>query len=112
MPTLGPMEVMVILVVALLVLGPKKLPEAGRQVGKAIAEFRRWSTDMQSEVRAAISTDVEPDYGATVPTPATQPPPDAAPAPNGNVPNGNGRVQAGAPNPRPPSQFPDGQSFN
>src|SRR5206468_2744268 len=62
MPSLGPMEIMVILVVALLVLGPKKLPEAGRQVGKAMAEFRRWSNEIQGEMRSAVSTDVGPDY--------------------------------------------------
>ena len=51
------MEIMVILVVALLVLGPKKLPEAGRQVGKAMAEFRRWSTEIQGEMRSTITFD-------------------------------------------------------
>jgi sec-independent protein translocase protein TatA len=37
---LGPMEIVVILVIALLVLGPKRLPEAGRSVGKGIREFK------------------------------------------------------------------------
>jgi len=100
------MEIMVILVVALLVLGPKKLPEAGRQVGKAMAEFRRWSTEVQGEVRSAISTDVEPDYGANVPTQSADRDKEAVPSPNGKV------EQAAGSNPRPPSQFPDGQSFN
>jgi sec-independent protein translocase protein TatA len=40
MPSVGPMELIVILVIALLVLGPKKLPEAGRSVGKGIREFK------------------------------------------------------------------------
>ena len=100
------MEIMVILVVALLVLGPKKLPEAGRQVGKAMAEFRRWSTEVQGEVRSAMSTDVDPGHGANVPTQATERVPETAPGPDGT----SGR--ASGPNPRPPSQFPDGQSFN
>ncbi|MBO9531937.1 MAG: twin-arginine translocase TatA/TatE family subunit [Solirubrobacteraceae bacterium] len=40
MPNLGPGELIVILVIALLVLGPKRLPEAGRSVGKGIREFK------------------------------------------------------------------------
>ena len=59
MPTsLGPAEILVILVVALIVLGPKRLPEAGRQVGKALAEVRRWANDMKSEVQGALDVDV------------------------------------------------------
>jgi sec-independent protein translocase protein TatA len=40
MPSIGPMELIVVLVIALLVLGPKKLPEVGRSVGKGIREFK------------------------------------------------------------------------
>jgi sec-independent protein translocase protein TatA len=36
----GPMELIVILVVALIVLGPKKLPEAARSVGRGMREFK------------------------------------------------------------------------
>jgi len=58
MPTsLGPAEILVILVVALIVLGPKRLPEAGRQVGKAMAEVRRWANDMKSEVQGVLDVD-------------------------------------------------------
>ena len=58
MPTsLGPAEILVILVVALIVLGPKKLPEAGRQVGKAIAEVRKWSQGFQDEIRSVVDID-------------------------------------------------------
>lgn len=72
MPTsLGPAEIVVILVVALIVLGPKRLPEAGRQLGKAVAEVRRWSQGVQSEFRQAM------DPGAPaprMPDPAPEPP--------------------------------------
>jgi Tat protein translocase TatB subunit len=58
MPTsLGPAEIIVILVVALIVLGPKRLPEAGRQVGRALAEVRRWSQGFQREVRDVLDTE-------------------------------------------------------
>jgi sec-independent protein translocase protein TatA len=54
------MEIMAILVVALIVLGPKRLPEAGRQVGKFLAEARRWSRDMQNEIRDVIESEPTP----------------------------------------------------
>jgi sec-independent protein translocase protein TatA len=40
MPNLGAPELIVILVIALIVLGPKKLPEVGRSVGKGMREFK------------------------------------------------------------------------
>ena len=40
MPNIGPMEMVIVLVIALLVLGPKRLPSAGRAVGQGIREFR------------------------------------------------------------------------
>jgi sec-independent protein translocase protein TatA len=40
MPSIGPMELIIVLVVALLVLGPKRLPDAGRSLGKGMREFR------------------------------------------------------------------------
>ena len=40
MPNIGPMELIVILAIALVVLGPKKLPEVGRSLGKGMREFK------------------------------------------------------------------------
>ncbi len=40
MPNIGPMELIVVLVIALVILGPKKLPEVGRSVGHGIREFK------------------------------------------------------------------------
>jgi sec-independent protein translocase protein TatA len=40
MPNVGPMELVVVLVVALIVLGPKRLPEVGRSLGNGIREFK------------------------------------------------------------------------
>jgi sec-independent protein translocase protein TatA len=40
MPSIGPMELIVVLVIALVVLGPKRLPDAGRSVGKGMREFK------------------------------------------------------------------------
>nr|MBA3655070.1 twin-arginine translocase TatA/TatE family subunit [Actinomycetota bacterium] len=56
----GPAEVMIILVVALLVLGPKKLPEAARQMGRAMSEFRRVTAGLQDEVRTVLDDHLDP----------------------------------------------------
>jgi len=55
MPTsLGPAEILVILIVALIVLGPDRLPKAARQLGKAVGEVRRWSSNVQDDLRGAL----------------------------------------------------------
>jgi sec-independent protein translocase protein TatA len=40
MPTIGPTELIIVLVMALLILGPKRLPDAGRALGRGINEFK------------------------------------------------------------------------
>jgi TatA/E family protein of Tat protein translocase len=56
---LGPAEILVILVVALLVFGPKRLPEVGRQVGGAMRELRRFQDGIRSEVEKVMAPDDE-----------------------------------------------------
>ena len=63
--SLGPMEILAILVVALIVLGPKRLPEAGRQIGRFLAEAKRWSHDMQTEIRDVIESEPTPREATT-----------------------------------------------
>ena len=54
-------ELMVIFVIGLLVLGPKRLPELARSLGKGLAEFRRASTDLRQEfMDVADSARIEP----------------------------------------------------
>ena len=55
MPTPGPLELVIILVIALLVLGPGKLPDVGAALGKSIKEFRKASSDVQDAVRVDTS---------------------------------------------------------
>lgn len=50
MPNLGFTEIMVLLVVALLVFGAKRLPEMGASMGKGIREFKRSLTETQDAV--------------------------------------------------------------
>ncbi len=49
-----------ILVVALVVLGPKRLPEVARTLGKAIAEFRRQTSDIMDDLRLQTTLEDEP----------------------------------------------------
>ncbi len=47
---IGPTELIVILLIALIVFGPKRLPEVGRTVGKSLREFRKASQDLRDEL--------------------------------------------------------------
>ena len=55
---IGGPELLVIFLVALVVLGPTRLPDAARQVGKMMGEFRRLSASFQSEMRQAMEDPV------------------------------------------------------
>lgn len=62
MPTLGPMEILLILILALVVFGPKKLPEMGRTLGKAIREFKSVGDEIQDEItKVTDEIDIDPD---------------------------------------------------
>jgi TatA/E family protein of Tat protein translocase len=68
----GPMELIVILLVALLIVGPKRLPEVGRSIGKSLREFRRATEEVRSSFEASLddeggeeSTDPEPSDHAS-----------------------------------------------
>ena len=50
MPQIGPAEILVILLVGLLVFGPKRLPEIGRQVGRAMREVRKFQDTVKGEL--------------------------------------------------------------
>jgi TatA/E family protein of Tat protein translocase len=71
---IGPLELMVILVVALLVVGPSKLPEVGRSIGRGIREFRRAQDEVQRTLRLSFDDDEEPHSRPMHTT--TTPPPD------------------------------------
>jgi sec-independent protein translocase protein TatB len=51
---LSPAKILVVLVVALLVLGPEKLPRAARQAGRLVNDFRRFKASIDVEVREAL----------------------------------------------------------
>jgi Tat protein translocase TatB subunit len=64
---IGTGELLVILIVALIVVGPQRLPDAAKSIGKAMGELRRASTGFQNELRSAIddTTDVDADTKRT-----------------------------------------------
>ena len=86
MEGLSPLHLIIVLVIAVLVLGPGKLPEVGTALGKSIREFRKASTDVEDAMRvepltptAAAATPVAPAPVAPTPvTPAPVAPPPAA----------------------------------
>jgi len=47
---IGPFELLLVLILALLILGPGKLPEVGGAIGKTLREFRKASTDVQDSL--------------------------------------------------------------
>ncbi len=68
----GSGEMLVILLLALIVLGPDKLPETARKVGKVVGELRRMSSGFQQEMRQAMDVDgfkqsMNPNPGPTLP---------------------------------------------
>jgi Tat protein translocase TatB subunit len=78
---IGMTELMVIFVIGLVVLGPKRLPELARTLGRSMAEFRRASNDLRREFMSATEdAEVAPPALAPHATPSAAPPaPPAAP---------------------------------
>jgi TatA/E family protein of Tat protein translocase len=61
--SIGPTELILIFVVALLVFGPKKLPEIGKSIGKAVREFRRTSEEIKGRIEEEIQASEVKDLG-------------------------------------------------
>ncbi|MEO5940877.1 MAG: twin-arginine translocase TatA/TatE family subunit, partial [Candidatus Limnocylindrales bacterium] len=88
MPNIGPGELILILIIAIVFIGPGRLPDVGAALGKSIREFRKASTDMAEATRidtsplppanpAAAASAADPAAAAS----AADPAPTAAPAP-------------------------------
>jgi sec-independent protein translocase protein TatA len=57
LPQIGPLEILVILIVALVVFGPSKLPQLGRQVGRGYREFRKFQQGLRDDIQGAFGED-------------------------------------------------------
>jgi sec-independent protein translocase protein TatA len=75
---IGPFELLLVLILALLVLGPGKLPEVGNALGRTIREFRKASTDVEEAMRI--------DSAPVAKTPPAQSVTPVAPTPVADVP--------------------------
>ena len=125
MGSLGPFEILAILLVILLLFGAKRIPEIARGMGKGIREFKDATSDIKKELTVAdtppppqIPTQAQPrqqPYGA--PPPEYAPPPQgyAAPPAQGYAPPPQGYAPAPPPTgtpppPTPPTEGPPSQS--
>lgn len=71
--SLGFPEILLILVLALLLFGPKRLPEIGRTIGKGLSEFRRASNELKRTLDAEVAADEAPRRPQPL-SPAFRPP--------------------------------------
>ena len=82
---LGSMQdIIVIAVVALIVVGPKKLPEMARTLGRAFTEFKKASEGITDEIKDALREETKPEYTAApeyTPKEEAKPEQDDAPLP-------------------------------
>jgi TatA/E family protein of Tat protein translocase len=66
---IGIQELLVIMVLALLIFGPDKLPDLGRRLGRAMREFRRASDEFRSTVEQNLQINVDHDISPPTPSP-------------------------------------------
>jgi TatA/E family protein of Tat protein translocase len=60
MLNIGPQELIVVLIIALVVVGPNRLPELGRSIGRALREFRKIQDDVKDTIKFDLNDDREP----------------------------------------------------
>lgn len=71
MGPIGFPELLIILVVALIVFGPRKLPELGRSLGKSLSEFKRASNELRSTLEEEVRLDDQKTRTPAPPSPGT-----------------------------------------
>lgn len=93
MPQVGPLEILVIFVVALVVFGPKEIPKVARQAAKAWREVQRFQANLRHDIDEVLRDD-DDEAGGGGATPPTLPPKSPVEQPE---------LETG---PRPPSDAP------
>jgi TatA/E family protein of Tat protein translocase len=106
--SIGGIELLVILLLGLLVFGPRRLPELGRSLGRSLAEFRRATQDLKESIerevdlkeidpRRTLAEALDPSPPSSAPASAASPSPDPSPPPPSSA----------APQPPPPPAVQD-----
>ncbi len=106
MPNIGPGELILILVIAIVFIGPGRLPDVGAALGKSIREFRKASTDMAEATRIDTSP-LPPSAAADAPAATAAP----APTPEPSVPTPTAPTVP-APIAAPPDRTADDEPTN
>jgi TatA/E family protein of Tat protein translocase len=76
--SIGMPELIIIFVIALIIFGPRKLPELGRSLGKSLAEFKRASNELKSTLEEEIRMEEQRSKVEPTPKPAETPSPTSA----------------------------------
>ena len=66
--SIGMPELIIILVIALIIFGPRKLPELGKSLGRSLNEFKKASTDLQNTLEQEIKIEEQKETAAKVKT--------------------------------------------
>ena len=61
MPSIGPLEILFVGIIALIVFGPQRLPEMARTIGRTLAEFRRQAAEVRADFEAGLNDADPPD---------------------------------------------------
>lgn len=64
--SIGMPELIIILVIALIIFGPRKLPELGKSLGRSLNEFKKASTDLQNTLEQEIKIEEQKEAAAKV----------------------------------------------
>jgi TatA/E family protein of Tat protein translocase len=94
LPNIGLPEIIIVLVIALVVFGPKRLPEMGRQIGKAMREFRSATSEIRTQIGVDDISDTVKDIRSDLSVTGGDKPVDAA-APGAPAPAGDDGGSAG-----------------
>jgi TatA/E family protein of Tat protein translocase len=97
---LGLPEMIFIFLLALIIFGPKKLPEMGRQIGKAMAEFKRASNEFKAQIEGEMRNLELDEIVKREPTPQILPP-------EGSIAAGASAAAEAAPPTAPPAKAAD-----